>query len=188
MVYPWAGDFETGNEESPVAIVILSESFKFDEEKVAIWGPIHTENLGIEKIIVNIISNPNIRYIIICGTEVKGHNPGSTLMALHEFGLDENNRVLNAKGAIPYIENVPFDAIQRWQEQIDIIDLIGTKDEKEIAKHIEECWKNNPGSFGERYEVMVVKERKKVENIAIGEISLHASLKIDEEGGVESVK
>ena len=160
-MYPWYGDFETGKDESPVAIVTLSERFTFDKEKVAIWGPVHTENLGIEKIIVNIISNPNIRYMIICGTEVKGHHPGNTLKALHKFGLDENNRVVNAKGAIPYIENVPVDAVKRWQEQVKIIDLMGVKDEKEIMEHIENCWKNNLGSFGDPYEVILVKERKK---------------------------
>ncbi len=44
---------------------------------------IKTENLGLEKVIANIISNPNIRFILLCGTEVKGHLSGQTLAALH---------------------------------------------------------------------------------------------------------
>jgi tetrahydromethanopterin S-methyltransferase subunit A len=35
--------------------------------------------LGIEKLTANIISNPNIRYLIVTGMEVKGHITGQAI-------------------------------------------------------------------------------------------------------------
>ena len=44
----------------------------------ALCGPCKTENLGLEKVIANVIANPNIRFMLFCGTEVKGHLSGQT--------------------------------------------------------------------------------------------------------------
>ena len=69
------GDYLVGDPTSSVAIVSLGS--KMNEELIktgaAIAGPLHTENLGIEKVVANMISNPNIRYLVICGSEVQGH-------------------------------------------------------------------------------------------------------------------
>ena len=88
-LYPWAGSFTIGNPDSPVAVVTLSDDFELDKEKVAIYGNMKTENLGIEKVVANVISNPNIRFLIIAGTEIRGHRSGGTLAALHKNGFDE---------------------------------------------------------------------------------------------------
>ena len=71
----------------------------------AICGSCKTENLGLEKVIANIISNPNIRFLLLCGTEVKGHLAGQTFAALHKGGV-KDGRVVGAEGAIPFIENL----------------------------------------------------------------------------------
>ena len=85
------GDYAVGNVESPVAVVSLGSNM--NDELVAagaaISGPLHTENLGIEKVVANIISNSNIRYVLICGSEVQGHITGKTVEALYENGIDE---------------------------------------------------------------------------------------------------
>ena len=51
VLYPWAGEFHLGNPESPVAVVTLSEDVELPDEKIAIYGNMKTENLGIEKVI-----------------------------------------------------------------------------------------------------------------------------------------
>ena len=57
----------------------------------AIAGPCKTENLGIEKVVANIISNPNIRFLILAGAEVQGHITGQSFKALHENGAEDSN-------------------------------------------------------------------------------------------------
>ena len=36
------------------------------EPEIAIVGTLHTENLGIERLIHNILANPNLRFVIVC--------------------------------------------------------------------------------------------------------------------------
>ena len=81
------GDFNSGDAEQPGRRRDLGSHL--DEKGIcdkgaAICGSCKTENLGLEKVIANIISNPNIRFISACGTEVKGHLAGQTMKALHE--------------------------------------------------------------------------------------------------------
>ncbi|NLH26616.1 MAG: tetrahydromethanopterin S-methyltransferase subunit A, partial [Methanomicrobiales archaeon] len=102
------GDFHAGDANSPVAVMTCGSHL--DEKGIcdkgaAICGSCKTENLGLEKVIANIISNPNIRFLLLCGTEVKGHLAGQTMAALHKGGV-KDGRVVGAEGAIPFIENL----------------------------------------------------------------------------------
>ncbi|BDZ69657.1 hypothetical protein GCM10025861_01740 [Methanobacterium petrolearium] len=84
------GDYEVGDPESPVAATTLAshiESIPVDAG-AAIAGPCKTENLGIEKMLANLISNPNIRFLILTGSEVQGHITGQSIEALHANGVD----------------------------------------------------------------------------------------------------
>jgi tetrahydromethanopterin S-methyltransferase subunit A len=110
-----------------------------------------TENIGIEKIIANVISNPHIRYLLICGDDIRGHCSGSSLLALHKNGIDEHHRIIDAPGAIPYIENLDDAALERFQAQLEIVNFLGVKDTHAIDKAIRECTAKTPGSFGKPY-------------------------------------
>ena len=75
------GDFYSGDANSPVAVVTMGSHL--DEKGIcdagaALCGSCKTENLGLEKVIANVIANPNIRFMLFCGTEVKGHLSGQT--------------------------------------------------------------------------------------------------------------
>jgi tetrahydromethanopterin S-methyltransferase subunit A len=154
--YPWGGDFTTCNPNSCVAVVLLNIEY-IPTNKVAIFGPLKTENIGVEKIVANVISNPNIRFVVICGEDIRGHRSGESLIALHKNGIDKQNKIINAPGAIPYIENINNEAINRFQKQIEIIDLIGEKDKENIDKTIEDCIIKAPPSFGEPYIAIQIK-------------------------------
>jgi tetrahydromethanopterin S-methyltransferase subunit A len=131
---PLRGDYVIGNPEGHVAVATLASQLR--AKGAAISGPCKTENLGIEKIVANVISNSNIRILLICGAESKGHLPGNTIMALHKNGIDEAGRIIGSKGAIPFIQNIPPEAIRRFQDQIAVVDRIGLVDEAEIARLI----------------------------------------------------
>jgi len=112
---PVRGDYVVGDPEARVAVVTLASRLR--AEGAAISGPCKTENLGVEKIVANTISNCNIRFLIICGAESKGHLPGDTLLALHRNGIDGQGRIIGSKGAIPFIQNLPPEAVRRFRSR-----------------------------------------------------------------------
>ena len=179
-LYPWRGEFTVGNKDSQIAIDTLASSLDFPPEKVAIWGQHKTENLGVEKIVANVVSNPNIRYLILCGDEVRGHRSGQSIQALHANGIDDNGRIIEARGAVPYIENIPAEAIARFQIQIEIIDMIGITDKAEILAKIDELASAKKPAIGEPIVVEFVEREKTSQMKSLsGMISLHKDLRID---------
>jgi len=166
------GDFISGDANSCVAVVTMGSHL--DEKGLcdagaAICGSCKTENLGLEKVIANVISDPNIRFIITCGTEVKGHLAGQTFKALHANGVKEG-RVVKAEGAIPFIENLKDDAIKRFQEQVKIVDIMETEDNGAIKAKIAELKAQDPGAFPAEAMVVQVKEAGGPAEEATGEV------------------
>jgi len=184
--YPWGGKFTEGCRSKPAALVLLSELAGVNEEDVAVWGPLKTENLGVEKVVANTVSNPNIRFIIVAGKEVRGHRSGDAIVSLHAKGLDESNRIRDCASAIPYIENLPKDALARFRAQVEVIDLIDVEDAGKVNKAIAKCLKNNPGSFGEPLIVPHVKEER-VGDIGSTSVALHSRLDLTPWGVAHSI-
>ncbi len=164
----FAGDYLVNNPQGYVAIATLKdspESFRslLNHNCVAIMGSIKTENLGIEKVIANVISNPYIRYIVICGEESRGHFPGQALISLFKNGIEDDGKIIGARGAIPYLENVGKDAVKRFREQvIKIVDMIGSRDIDKIEKVVEGLEKNPAPKFPK--EPMIIKGMGKKES------------------------
>ena len=67
-------------------------------------------------------------------------------------------KIIGATGAIPFVENVPLDGIERFQQQLEIIDLIDTEDIGAIQSKINECVEKDPGAIEEDPIVMEVDE------------------------------
>lgn len=157
------GDYIVGDPESPVAVATLASHIEEipSAAGAAIAGPCKTENLGIEKVVANIISNPNIRYLMLCGAEVMGHITGQSIQALHENGCDdEKKKIIGAIGAIPFVENLPFDAIERFQKQVQIINLIDNEDGNAITNKVKELIEKDPGAWEEEPLVFEIDEEK----------------------------
>lgn len=150
-----SGDYIVGDPESPVAVTTLASHIEGELSGAAIAGPCKTENLGVEKVVANIISNPNIRFLILSGAEVQGHITGQSFKALHENGCDPEKKSINgATGAIPFVENIPLEGVDRYQQQLEIVDLIDVEDVGAIQAKINECVEKDPGAFEE--EAMVI--------------------------------
>ena len=144
------GDYHTGDANSPVAVITMGSHL--DEAGIcaagaALAGSCKTENLGIEKIVANIISNPNIRFVLLCGTEVKGHLSGQSIEAMHANGV-EGGKIVGSKGAIPFLENLTAEHIKRFQEQTELVNIMETEDLGVIGAKIKELTAKDPGAFG----------------------------------------
>ncbi|RQW79564.1 MAG: tetrahydromethanopterin S-methyltransferase subunit A [Methanothrix sp.] len=162
---PVRGEYVVGDPNARVAVVTLASQLHVRGS--AISGPCKTENLGVEKIVANVVSNCNIRFILLCGAESKGHLPGNTLLALHRNGIDEQGRIVGSKGAIPFIQNLAPDAILRFQEQVQLIDFIGLEDEAKIAELVEIY--NSRAEPYPREPFQVVKKKSTAKVISAGE-------------------
>lgn len=146
---PVEGRYLLGNKKSPIAICTNAtvEGIKVDMEKVAIIGKCVTENIGIEKIIQNIVSNPDIRYLVLCGKPSKGHFVSQAIESLIKNGVDEKKRITGAKGNMPYLKNIPQELIDRFRKQITPINLMEETDSQRIGSIIDELLSKGKEGF-----------------------------------------
>src|SRR5438552_12953419 len=68
-----SGRYIVGNPDRSVAICTLASSDLVDQigarDEIAIVGRLYTLNLGLEKLVWNVISNPAIRFLLLCGDD-----------------------------------------------------------------------------------------------------------------------
>ena len=157
---PEDGRYIRGNDASPVAcaIILCSDADKIPteiedlvragiESGAALSGTVQTENIGFEKIICNVVSNPNIRYLIIGGPESEGHLTGEALKALICNGVDEKRRIKSTSSPHPFLYNLPMEFIDRFRKQLSVIDLQFEGDPELIRKAVWSCYQEKAVEF-----------------------------------------
>jgi tetrahydromethanopterin S-methyltransferase subunit A len=168
---PEEGRYVRGNDYSPVAVCVILDTFDFAipvelnelamasvDSGAALSGMLQTENIGLEKMICNIVANPNIRYIVLCGRESAGHLPGESLLALKENGVTETKQIIGTKAPTPHLYNIPLELIERFRNQIvSIVNLLcqpGERDTsvpglnpKVMEKAVRSCYQEEPVLF-----------------------------------------
>lgn len=134
---------------STLASVELSERLSTMRPKeLCIVGKTETENIGIDKVIKNTITNPTIRFLLLAGKDSKGHQPGRTLLALWENGVDENMSVIGSPGKHPILRNVTREEVEASRKQVQVVDLIGCEDVKIIIDKLKELSQELSSSCG----------------------------------------
>ena len=153
---PLAGDYYVLRYSSPVAICTLNSASLAQQiargamPGIAIVGTMHTENLGIERVIRNTTANPNIRFLIVCGEDTQqaiGHLPGQSLLSLVANGMDERARIVGARGKRPVLKNISHDEVQRFRNQVTVHNLLGQEDLERIRSISEDLAAHSPGPF-----------------------------------------
>jgi tetrahydromethanopterin S-methyltransferase subunit A len=150
---PWpliTGEYHAGNPENPVAVCTCGSHLKADELLAAgacLVGPCKTENIGIEKMTANMVSNPNIRYLLLCGMEVKGHITGQCTEAFLTGGVDKEGKIVGSTGAIPFIQNLTEESIVRVMQQVQPINMMNVEDMGAIKAKIQELVSKDPGAL-----------------------------------------
>jgi tetrahydromethanopterin S-methyltransferase subunit A len=157
---PEEGRYLRGNDYSPVAVVII---LNCDADKIppelenlvraaietgaALSGTLQTENIGLEKIVCNIVANPNIRYLIIGGPESEGHLTGQALKALLQHGVDDKKRIIGTAAPHPFLFNLSREMIDRFRTQLSLIDLQFEGDPDLMRKAVWSCYQEGPVEF-----------------------------------------
>lgn len=118
------GNFHVINPNGQVAVCTLTSDnlipFEHLPQNVSLIGSVMTPNLGIEQIIRNTISNPNIRYLVVCGKDSPVFKPGQALCFLFKFGVDNNRRIIHAEGHFPVLKNLKQKDIDIFLQQIEL--------------------------------------------------------------------
>ncbi len=104
---------------------------------LAIVGKTETENLGVEKVVLNTITNPWIDTLVLAGKDPKGHHSGKTLLAVGEHGVDSDMRVIDSPGRHPVLKNLVAEEVEAFREQVRIVDMMGLTDTKAIIAELE---------------------------------------------------
>jgi tetrahydromethanopterin S-methyltransferase subunit A len=108
---------------------------------------VQTENIGFEKIVCNIVANPNIRYLILGGPESEGHLIGDSIKALMQNGVDEKKRIIGTSAPHPFLYNLPKEMIERFRNQLSLVNLQFEADPDVIRKAVWSCYQETPVSF-----------------------------------------
>ncbi len=100
-----------------------------------IAGRLHSENKGIDQMIDFCINNPQLKYVILCGKDTKGHYPGDALLSLIKNGIDVNGKIMGTIAPSPFIcshkENVT-----KFKNQVSIIDMRNCFDINKISETV----------------------------------------------------
>jgi tetrahydromethanopterin S-methyltransferase subunit A len=142
---PHPGDYVLGNPAGTVAICTLSNRdlpvslIAAGEPAVAIAGRCDTENIGVEKVVLNLLANPRIRWLVICGTEAKGHRAGDAFLRLKERGVDPDMRVLESASWRPVLKNLTLLDVAQFRQQVEEVNLIGVADIEDILAAVRDC-------------------------------------------------
>ena len=172
---PLPGDYTVVRFRAPVAACTLHtaelarELASVAPEGLAIAGTLVTENLGIERIIKNVLANESIRVLVLCGEDGEqavGHLPGQSLASLFEHGVDARGRIRGAKGKRPTLKNVTTDEVEAFRRRVRLVSMIGEHDASaiaaEIRNHASESAADGVAPAAARIEVVSAGEPKRL--------------------------
>jgi tetrahydromethanopterin S-methyltransferase subunit A len=144
---PHPGEYIVGNPLGSVAICTMSNR-ELPQKLIAAVGPdlaiagrCDTENIGIEKVVLNLLANSHIRWLVLCGVEAPGHRAADAFLRLKERGVDPNMRVLESASWRPVLKNLTLFDVARFREQIELVNLIGVTAVSEIVEAAHEAAK-----------------------------------------------
>jgi tetrahydromethanopterin S-methyltransferase subunit A len=153
-------DVFVGNLQSPVAVCTLSSHELLDRisrsdlaSRVAMLGPLETENLGIERMLGTLLRAPRIRWLIVCGEEARGRYQGQALNAVFEHGVEADGAIRRARSRRARIRALSPEQVDAVRRQVRLRDLQGVNDLNQIQAALEACLADDPGPFSESVEL-----------------------------------
>lgn len=147
-----------GNPRSPVGVATLwtlkEEILRnLDDSLYAAAGQLYSKE-GINWIIRNVLANPRLRYLVLCGDDRS--QSGEALIDFWEGGVDEKSRTCRLGVRID--EEIDRGALETIRKNVDIVDLRSVLDGGKVAAKVQSLdLKKSP--FGEPL-IFPIKERE----------------------------
>lgn len=116
-----------GNLESEIGIATLWTPRQLfadylDPKDYCILGQLYSKD-GVNYIIRNILARPQVRHLIVCGTELSSGS-GANIVSFFEKGIDKDYRIIGQQNAVVHKE-IPRDAINTLRANVTIEKLVG---------------------------------------------------------------
>ncbi|MDP6616518.1 MAG: DUF4346 domain-containing protein [Gammaproteobacteria bacterium] len=152
------GKYFVHDPQAPVAVTTLGsvdlarEISELEPEGLCIVGKVETENIGIEKIVRNILGNRAIQYLVLAGAEPPKHLTGATLSALFENGIDATKEIVGSPGMRPVLPNTSTEEVDSFRGQVQPVDMIGETDPQKIITKVAELAGQAVATEGEAIE------------------------------------
>lgn len=155
---PLPGSYTVLRASAPVAVCTLHSAdlanalATLRPEGLAITGPMQTENLGIERLVENVLANPAIRILVVAGEDTAqavGHHPGQALLALAASGVDAGRRIVGAVGRRPVLANLDGVRVERFRAQVRVVDHRGLVDTGSLARIVTDLAATAPTPLAE---------------------------------------
>lgn len=109
---------------STLASPLLAEALAARKIKgLAVTGKTETENIGVEKVVRNILALPALSYLLLCGKESEGHASGDAIVNLWKNGVNEEGRIIGARGRKPILKNLERQEIEEFRRRIEVLDM-----------------------------------------------------------------
>ena len=163
---PLPGEYAVLDKDAPGAICALADEDLYEALRkaplpgVALFGLLTTENLGIERLVRNIVASPRISWLLLCGTDSRGHRAGECLAALSQNGVDSEMRIIDAPGKRARLVNLSFEEVEAFRRGIRVVPRIGLEDVGEISRMAEDL--GNMPSVERKSMVCAVPEEERV--------------------------
>lgn len=151
---PLPGSYTVLRARAPVAVCTLTDEalaaalVEARPDGVAIVGTLLTENLGIERLVRNVVANPHVRFLVLAGRDspgTVGHFPGGSLAAFAKNGTDERRRIPDAPGRRPVLRNLARTAEKHFREHVEVVDLVGQSEPTAVLEAAAACAARDPG-------------------------------------------
>lgn len=110
---------------------------KLDKALFKIAGQLYSKE-GINYILRNILADPTLHYLIVCGQDLSGS--GKALIDFFERGIDKDYNIIGNDFSKIHSQ-VPREAIDLLRAKVKIKNLIGVTDEGKITQALESCLK-----------------------------------------------
>jgi tetrahydromethanopterin S-methyltransferase subunit A len=151
---PLPGAYQVLRYQAPVAVCTLMDNdltlavASQAGPEIAMVGTLQTENLGIERLIQNVLANPHLRFLLVCGPDSRqavGHWPGQSLVALFHRGIDDRGCIIGAQGKRAILKNISREAVEHFCSTVAVVDLLDNSDIRRIMDTVQDCGTHDPG-------------------------------------------
>nr|CCC55611.1 tetrahydromethanopterin S-methyltransferase subunit A [uncultured archaeon] len=128
------GDYIVGNPRSRLAISTLSDEElmrtlyeRLDRGSYAILGMTRTRNIGVEKLVRNVVANPHISRLVLMGRDSATAPVAPVLLELSRSGVAEDMS-LRVQGRRMRLRNLTREEVEEFRRRVRIVDLSGVRD------------------------------------------------------------
>jgi len=95
-------------------------------QHICVLGSLVVNRDGAERMIVNSLAHPTLRYLILFGEEANTFQPSTNLLQALQFGYQEGregNYIKNGRGAAPQYPNVSSAHLEKFRQKVVVLPI-----------------------------------------------------------------